>query len=449
MWLGSAFRFFQSAFKWAARAQARVEPETRILQFLADYRTILTSGAFRAADYAWLHLGSRALAPIALLHYLLAGERQGNRPTPFFDPAFFAARRPRGGSPFAAFLRGPRGAPACAEFDEAWFVARHPEAKAAASPWAFMTERGIAGLLDPSPEISLAFIANAYRSRNKRLARTLMKVFHRRRGDGRASCVLNRADLQAHQAAFRAAIRLRALKESPAQRPWLVFVQTDGGHPARLHAAERRYDLMLNYYREPKEPPREAEHVFVQNGTKTTAIATLMEARPGLFAAYDHVLFLDDDIDLSATQIADFFGLMSENGLDLAQPALAKGSDGSFPILFQQAGSPGFRRINYVEIMMPAFSRRALAASADCFRRGISGFGVDVLIGATIAEKLGPNIAVVDKVAARHLRAIDLEGGALYRYLSASGIDASVEMWTILAENGLESKLVETEARGN
>jgi hypothetical protein len=416
---------------------------------LADYWTILKSGAFRAADYAWLHLGSRALAPIALLHYLLTGESQGNRPTPFFDPAFFAARRPQGGSPFAAFLRSPRGAPACAEFDEAWFVARHEEARNAASPWAFMTERGIADLLDPSPNVSLAFIAGAYRSRNKRLARTLMKVFHRRRGDGRTSCVLNRADLQAHQAAFRAAIRLRALKETPAQRPWLVFVQTDGGHPARLHAPERPYDLMLNYYREPKEPARDAEYVFVQNGTKTTAIARLMEARPHIFDAYDYVLFLDDDIDLSVAQIADLFDLMRQNGLDLAQPALAEGSDGSFPVLFRKAGSPGFRKVNYVEIMTPALSRRALAASADCFRAGVSGFGVDVLIGATVAKKFGPNIAVVDKVAARHLRAIDLEGGALYRYLSANGVDPGVEMWTILADNALGHDLVETEAHGS
>jgi Protein of unknown function (DUF707) len=384
-----------------------------------------------------------------LFHYLLIGEKRGDRPTPFFDPAFFAARRPQRGSPFAAFLRSPRRAPACAEFDEAWFVARQPQAKAAASPWAYMTECGIADLLDPSPNVSLAFVADAYRSRNKRLARTLMKIFHRRRGDSRTSCVINRADLRARQTAFREAIRLSALKETPARRPWLVFVQTNGGHPARLHAEDRRYDLMLNYYHQPREPMREAEYVFVQNGTKTTAIAKLIEARPGIFDPYDYVLFLDDDIDLSAAQIADFFECMRENGLDLAQPALAAGSYGWFPVLFRKAGSPGFRKVNHVEIMMPALSRRALAASANCFRQGISGFGVDVLIGATVARKFGPNVAVVDKVAARHLRAIDLEGGALYRYLSANGVDPSVEMWTILAENGLEPDLVETEARGS
>jgi hypothetical protein len=313
-----------------------------------------------------------------------------------------------------------------------------------------MTERGIAELLDPSPDVSLAFVASAYRSRNRRMARTLMKVFQRRRDDGRTSCVLNLADLKAHQAAFRAAIALRALKEGRARRRWLVFVQTDGGHPESLHAPERRYDLMLNYYHEPKKaPPPDAEFVFVQNGTKTTAIAKLIEARPDIFGAYDFLLFLDDDIELSAAQIADLFECMRDNGLDLAQPALAKGSDGSFPVLFQEAGSSDFRKVNYVEIMMPAFSRRALAASAACFGTGVSGFGVDVLIGATVAKSFGRNIAVVDKVAARHLRPIDLEGGALYRYLSANGVDPGVEMWTILAENGLEHDLVETEARGS
>ncbi|MGO8740554.1 DUF707 domain-containing protein [Rhodoblastus sp.] len=416
---------------------------------MSDYWTILRSGQFRHGDYAWLHLRSRYFAPVALLHYLLVGESRGNRPTPLFDPAFFAARRPQDGSPFAAFLKNPFGAPACAEFDEAWFVARHPQAKAATSPWAFMTERGIADRLDPSPSVSLGFVANAYRSRNKRLARTLLKVFHRRRGAGATSCVLNRADLTAHQAAFRDAIRLRALKQTPARRPWLVFVQTDGGHPARLHAPERRYDLMLNYFQEPKAPPPEAEYVFVQNGTKTTAIAGLMEARPDIFDAYAYVLFLDDDIEISPAQIADFFETMRDNGLDLAQPALAKGSHGSFPVLFQKAGSPGFRRVNYVEIMMPALSRRALATSADCFRQGISGFGVDVLIGATVAKSFGLRIAVVDKVAARHTRAIDYEGGALYRYLSANGVDPGVEMGAILAENGLGRDLVETQADGS
>jgi hypothetical protein len=416
-----------------------------------DIATILSSGAFRHADYAWLHLSSRYLAPLALIHYLLAGEAQGKRPTPFFDPAFFRARRvlTPGANAFAAFLRAPRGTPACAGVDEDWFVSQNPEAQGAASPWDWLNAQGLEAHRDPSPDVSLDFIASAYRGRKKRLARTLMKVFERRRGDGARSCVLRLTDLKANQAAFRARIELQTLADGPAKRPCLVFVQTNGEHGVGLHAPGRSYDLLLNYYQPPKAPPREAEYVFAQNGTKTTAIAKLLDARPDVFAAYDYVLFLDDDIELTPAQISDFFAVMRDNGLDYAQPALTKGSYGSFPALFQKPDSPGFRRVNHVEIMMPALSRRALEASADCFHQGISGFGVDALVGDRIGKLFGPTIAVVDRVAARHARPIDLDGGPLYRYLSANGIDPGVEMWTILAENHLDHGLQERDANGN
>jgi hypothetical protein len=410
--------------------------------------SILRSGAFRHADYAWLHLKSRYLAPLALFHYMTIGEKRGLRPTPFFDPAFFGARRPQpaGRNLFAAFLRDPHGAPACAEFDEDWFTANNPEAKRAPSPWDYLRLRGLDDMRDPSPKVSLAFIVSAYRGRNRRLARSLMKIFERRRGEGKLSCVLRLEDLKANQDAFRDSISLQTLADGPAKRSRLVFVQTNGDHPAQLHDPARGYDLMLNYYQPPRQPPPPAEFVFVQNGTKTTAIAKLLEERPDVFAPYDHVLFLDDDIDIAPAKLGEFFDIMEANGLDFAQPALAAGSFGSFPALFRQDSAAGFRRVNYVEIMMPALSRRALLASADCFRQGISGFGVDALIGARVERLFGPQIAVIDRVAARHERPIDLEGGALYRYLSANGIDPGAEMWTILDENGLEHGLRETDA---
>ncbi len=385
---------------------------------------------------------------------MASGERRGFRPAPFFDPAFFAARRPQpgGASLFAAFLRDPRGAPACAEFDESWYIAHNPEAhnpapSSAASAWDDLRLRGLDALRDPSPDVSLAFVAQAYRGRHNRLARTLMKVFERRRGDGKLSCVLRLADLKANQAAFRARIELKTLAAGPARRSCLVFVQTNGEHREELHDPARGYDLMLNYYQPPQQPPRPAEFVFVQNGTKTTAISKLLDERPEVFEPYDYVLFLDDDIELSPAQLSEFFATMKTHRLDLAQPALAAGSYGSFPALFQKAGSPGLRRVNYVEIMMPALSRRALFATRDCFRQGISGFGVDALVGEKVRQDFGPHVAVIDSVAARHERPIDLDSGPLYRYLCANGIDPGVEMWTILAENHLEHGLREMDAK--
>jgi hypothetical protein len=400
----------------------------------------LRSGQFRHADYAWLHLRSRALAPLALLHYLLTGERQGFRPTPLFDPDFFV--RHRGASDraaFAAFLRAPLGAPACEEYDETFYLAQNPDVAASGlSPWAHCQAHVIDELNDPSKRLCSAFVMTAYNARPKRRARVLLKLFEERRGPRRVALPLLESELKQNQARFRAGIELKIVKSGPRRHDHLVFVQTDGGHPRALHDAARNYDLLLNYYAPPKEAPAPAEYVVVQAGTKVTAIDKLLAEQPEILRQYEYVLFLDDDIVLSAENIDRLFSIMRAEKLDLAQPSLTRDSFGSFPVLFQNRKSPGFRRLNYVEIMAPAFSRRALIASKDHFSRSISGFSVDALIGAHSRKCFGETVAVIDAVAAEHKRPIDLDGGALYRFLTAKGIDPRVEMHVLEAEAGLE-----------
>uniref|UniRef100_UPI003F9EA1D4 DUF707 domain-containing protein n=1 Tax=Rhodoblastus sp. TaxID=1962975 RepID=UPI003F9EA1D4 len=407
--------------------------------------TILKSGQFRHADYAWLHLRSRYLAPFALLHYLLAGEASGFRPTPFFDPDFFA--RHRGdveGNAFAAFLRRPLGAPACEEFDEAFYAAENSDVAASGqSPWTHCQTHVLSELRDPSPRLSSAFVMMAYNAKPNRRARALMKLFEERRGSRRVALPLLERELKENQARFHAGITMKILVGGPKRKDNLVFVQTDGRHPPQLHDASRNYDLLLNYYAPPKEPPAPAEYVVVQSGTKVTAIDKLLAERPEILTQYDYVLFLDDDIGLSAQDIDRLFSVMRDEKLDLAQPSLTPDSYGSFPALYRKKDSPGFRRVNYVEIMAPAFSRRALIANKDSFSRSISGFSVDALIGAQTTRLFGPTTAVVDSVAAEHKRRIDLDGGALYRFLTAQGIDPRVEMHVLEAQAGLEHGLRE------
>jgi hypothetical protein len=414
-------------------------------RFAADLWTIFKSGQFRHADYAWLHLRSRFSAPFSLLHYLLVGETQGFRPTPFFDPDFFTRHRGETqGNAFAAFLRATNGAPACEEYDEAFYRAQNPDiASSGLSPWAHCQAHVLSELRDPSPIFSSAFVMTAYNAKPRRRARVLLKLFEERRGPRRLALPLLEAELKQNQARFHAGIELKILKDGPRRHQNLVFVQTDGRHPRALHDEARNYDLLLNYYAPPKEPPLPAEIVIVQGGTKVTAIDKLLKERPELLSAYDYVLFLDDDIGLSASDIDRLFTIMREQRLDLAQPSLTPDSHGSFPVLYQKDNSPGFRGLNYVEIMAPAFSRRALLANKDNFARSISGFAVDTLIGAECARLFGPTIAVIDTVAAEHRRPIDLDGGALYRFLTAKGIDPRVEMHVLEAEAGLRHGLRE------
>jgi hypothetical protein len=405
----------------------------------------LASGQFRHADYAWLHLGSRYFAPLALLHYLLIGEARGFRPTPFFDPDFYGRHGGKGrGNAFAAFLRQPDGAPACAEYEEAWYAAQNPDvATNGLSVWAHCQKHAIADLRDPSPSLSMEFVITAYNARPQRRARALIKLFEQRRGPHRGALPLLASELKEAQNRVHAGIMLKTLSDGPKRRDTLVYVQTNGRHPQHLHESTRRYDLLLNYYAPPEEQPPTAEYVFQQGGTKVTGIYKLLQARPEVLTQYDFVLFLDDDILLSAPDINRLFEIMRDEKLDFAQPSLTPESYGSFPALFHKADSPGPRRVNYVEIMAPALSRRALVAAKDCFGAGISGFAVDSLIGKTVRENFGDTVAVIDAVAARHTREIDLGGGALYRFLSAKGIDPLVEMHVLEAEAGLEHGLRE------
>lgn len=340
---------------------------------------------------------------------------------------------------FAAFLRRPGGAPACAEFDEAFYAAQNPDA---VSPWADCQRCALTELRDPSPQISMAFVAKAYKAKPKRFARVLLKLFDARRGPRRKALPLLESELRANQARFREKIVLETLADGPKKHDSLVYVQTGGRHPRGLHDPARHYDLMLNYFTPPQDLPQ-ADYIFHQGGTKVTAIATLLEQKPEALTQYEHVLFLDDDILLSPEQIDRFFAVMRAEKLDFAQPSLTPDSYGSFPVLYCRKDSPGFRRVNYVEIMAPALSRRALIAAKECFSAGISGFAVDSLIGATLRRQFGETVAVVDAVAAEHRRAIDLDGGALYRFLTESGIDPLVEMHVIEADAGLEHGLRE------
>lgn len=289
----------------------------------------------------------------------------------------------------------------------------------------------------------MAFVTTAYNARPERRARALLKLFEQRRGPHRGALPLLASELKEAQSRVHAGVVLKTLVDGQKLRDTLVYVQTNGRHPSQLHDPARRYDLLLNYYAPPEERPPPAEYVFQQGGTKVTAIYKLLQDRPDVLTQYDFVLFLDDDILLSAPDINQLFEIMRDEKLDFAQPSLTQDSHGSFPVLFQKADSPGLRRVNYVEIMAPALSQRGLIAAQECFGAGISGFAVDALIGKTVREGFGETVAVIDAVAAQHTREIDLGGGALYRFLSAKGIDPLVEMHVLEAEAGLEHGLRE------
>ena len=248
-------------------------------------------------------------------------------------------------------------------------------------------------------------------------------------------------DLRRAQDAFKNSIDLKVHRESPrGSRRFLVFVQASRALARDFLHEERDFDILLNFFDGPPVADWPGvEHLVSQRGTKSTAIAKLLEARPDLLLRYDAVLFLDDDIVLSSPALSRFFSEMERSGLDLAQPSLTADSSCVWPVLKQPAVGPGVRLINAVEIMMPAATRFTLERAGWTFGRAISGYGVDLLLGHEIVDRLGGKAGVIGTVVAAHEKPIDDRNGNFYTFMRSLGINPKHELWTIMKEFGIEA----------
>jgi len=187
----------------------------------------------------------------------------------------------------------------------------------------------------------------------------------------------------------------------------------------------------LNYYDASGMRRGVGDYVFSQKGTKFSAMTLLLRRFPEIFDAYDHVLFIDDDIETSAEDLNALFETCRRHSLDLAQMSLTEGSACNWDALFADERGQEVRPVSAVEIMMPVLSRRARRWIAPTLGQSVSGFGLDLVWGKLVSEK-GGRIAVLDGVSATHARGVDHAGGAYYRYLRANGINAKAELWTML-----------------
>jgi len=249
---------------------------------------------------------------------------------------------------------------------------------------------------------------------------------------------LNPSALRAAQRAFHDAIAYRVIRRDPARSRNLVFVQAGATFTAPYLDASRDFDILLNHYDGPAQADPRARIVIAQNGTKTTAIRTILRRDPAILLAYDAVLFLDDDIDIDAPGLSRLFAIFEREQLDLAQASLTASSDCYFACLRQPLAGGGTRGLNAVEIMMPLLSRRALETCGWVFGEGISGWGVDWLLGAKVREAFGDRIALIGDVVAGHERRVDTASGRFYTYLRAHGIDAPTEAGFLIREYGLD-----------
>ncbi|CAG1007336.1 hypothetical protein BURK1_03391 [Burkholderiales bacterium] len=193
----------------------------------------------------------------------------------------------------------------------------------------------------------------------------------------------------------------------------------------------RSFDLLVSYYGSiPGRYARRAEHYHEMKGPRWPVHDWLWRHERALLGRYERVAFVCDDVDATTRTWNAMFDLCDWFGLDLAQPAI----DGhaGLPITMPVAGCL-LRYTNFVEVMAPVFSRRALERCGDTFGDSVSGWGLDHVWSARLPYPEF-RLAIVDGVRVRHTSRV--RQGTLRPVLDALGVDPVSEGLELLRRLG-------------
>jgi uncharacterized protein DUF707 len=183
--------------------------------------------------------------------------------------------------------------------------------------------------------------------------------------------------------------------------------------------ATRSYDVWLDCWCDPTRWAGEPAKVTDGRGTtKWPRIAALLAGGAASeLARYDAVWFPDDDLEIGAAAVEEFFAIFRRHGLALAQPALTPRSFWNHEITLHNKRFV-LRRTNFVEVMAPAFTPEALAECSWTFTVSKTGWGVDLLWSRALADRPGA-MAIVDATPMTHTRPLGGAGG--YQLSRADG----------------------------
>lgn len=347
------------------------------------------------------------------------------------------------GDPAGFYLRHglARGLNPTPWFVTDWYAWQNPDWSDFPAPYVHYLEKGRHEGRDPSPFVDIP----RYRASTGAAPASIYDLILDGVHGPSLGVYATRSELAQCQADFRRAIQVVAHRITlpPRPRPALVVLQAGRDLPLAMwsQGGEREWDLMVNYYDAAGFQPGLGDYVLFQKGTKFTAMWQLWRCFRALLQRYDHVLFLDDDVETSVDDLNRLFRMCRKHQLDLAQMTLTDHSFCNWQALFSRRGARGPRAVSAVEIMMPVFSRRALALVSPSFAASVSGFGLDLAWGRLVADA-GGKIAVLDEVAATHARPVDQSGGAYYSYLRRHMINPKAELWVLLQDYDADRNLV-------
>lgn len=164
------------------------------------------------------------------------------------------------------------------------------------------------------------------------------------------------------------------------------------------------FDVYLINYGNPGEVFEErAKMVIDMKGTQAHLLYKFLLHNQDLLDQYDYLFFPDDDLLMNSSTINRLFELMEHYHLEIAQPSLEK-SYYSWDITLKNSHCK-IRYTNFVELMAPCFSCRALKKIMSTFNENSSGYGIEfhwpVLIDSNHRD-----MAIIDEISIIHTRPV-------------------------------------------
>ena len=164
------------------------------------------------------------------------------------------------------------------------------------------------------------------------------------------------------------------------------------------------YDLHLIVYDDSFEKfSNDTRFISQSTGLKFKLVYDYLTANSQIIKQYDYFYIPDDDILIDDVNIHLLFEYMEKYKLAIAQPAL---TDSHFSYLIT-VRKPDIllRYTNFVEMMQPCFSRKALKKVLFTFNENTSGWGIDFHWGMIVDFRYY-NMAIIDDIISVHTRPI-------------------------------------------
>lgn len=193
---------------------------------------------------------------------------------------------------------------------------------------------------------------------------------------------------------------MELVRASPEARSRnLVF--TSAGDHSNLHhwlKGHRDFDLWIVYYGDqPGKFQRQADIYLRAKGAKFQNLHYAYQRWPELFAQYDAVMVMDDDILIDATALTRLFAIRRDLDLWVLQPAFRQSGKISWDITRVRTAAR-VRYTNFVEMACPLFRRDKLDSFMAVYTPELLGYGEDWWFLNSLGPDLENHVAIVDEI---------------------------------------------------